>query len=64
MTHTVEVTLPKGTVIFEGVAGPQFQWSKLLFLRGGGAQIFVPFKDLATLKGLDDWADFTPALQF
>ena len=41
-THVTKVTVPKGTVIYEGFAAPQTINGGAGFLMGGGNQIYIP----------------------
>lgn len=41
-TKVTEVTVPKGTVIYEGTAGPQVINGGAGMLNGGGNQVFIP----------------------
>lgn len=41
-THITKVTVPKGTIIYEGAAAPQTINSGAGVLYGGGNQIFIP----------------------
>lgn len=44
-TNMTQVTVPKGTVIYEGVAGPQIINGGAGQLLGGGNQVYIPEVD-------------------
>lgn len=49
-THVAKVTVPRGTVVWEGLAAPQTSEVTGQFLSGGGRQTFISWEELLTVS--------------